>query len=307
MSASSSRLSILVTSADLAPEAEALLSSFELVYAGKQPDEERLVSLCREKEPIALIVRYGRITPRIIDASPRMRVIAKHGTGIDTIDVEHAQKRGITVNATTGVNAAAVAEHAWGLILACSKSIPQLNERMHAGEWDKATHKSLELSGLTLGVVGVGAIGRRVAAIGVALGMRVIAYDPYATHCPEGVTMDSLHSILGAHVVTLHCPLTTENRHLVNRDTLPLFREGAILVNTARGGLVDEAALVAALHSGKFRAAALDTFEREPPPADHYLRGVRGLIMTPHVGGVSSAAYTNMGLAAARNVLSALG
>lgn len=305
--AASRKPTIVVTAADLAPEALALLKDFEVVFAGKQPDEERLITLCKEVQPVAIIVRYGRITARLIDACTGLRVISKHGSGIDTIDTQRAASRGIAVKAATAVNADAVAEHTWGLILSCAKSIPELNARMHSGYWDKPTHKSLELKGRTLGLIGLGAIGQRVAKVGVAMGMRVLGYDPYPPQELAGVTLCSLEEALrDSDIVSLHCPLTAESRNMINSETLALFREGAILVNAARGGLVDEAALLQALQSGRLRAAALDTFEAEPPPADHALRGAPGIIMTPHIGGVTSDAYANMGVAAAHNVLAVL-
>jgi D-3-phosphoglycerate dehydrogenase / 2-oxoglutarate reductase len=298
---------ILVTGPDLAPEAVALLQDFEFVYGGKQADEEYLLGLCKEAQPTALIVRYGKVTARMMNACERLRVIAKHGVGLDTIDLEAAAARGIPVKPALGANAIAVAEHTWGLIFACAKSIPGLNGRMHAGEWDKATHKSVELAGHTLGVVGLGAIGRKVAAMGVALGMRVIGYDPYVTELPPGVTASPLHSLFqSSDVVSLHCPLTTENRNMINRNTLGLFRQGAILINTARGGLIEESALVHALLEGRLRSAGLDSFANEPLPAEHIFRGVPNLIMTPHVGSLTSDTYKSMGVACAHNILGVL-
>ena len=298
---------VLVTGADLAPEAQALLADYELVYAGRTPGEEDLVQLCEAQQPVAIIVRYGRITARVIAASSRLRVISKHGSGIDTIDVAAAEARGVAVKAAVGANAAAVAEHAWALILGCAKSLVPLDARMQGGHWDKATHKSLELEGLTLGLIGLGAIGLRVAAIGRAFGMTVIAHDPYVKAPPAGVTLCGVDQVLAtADVLSLHCPLTEQNRRFLGREAFARMRDGAILVNTARGGLIDEPALVEALRSGKLRAAGLDTFAVEPPPGDHALRGVPGLLLTPHIGGVSSAAYTKMGVGAARNVLAVL-
>ncbi|MEZ0307950.1 MAG: NAD(P)-dependent oxidoreductase, partial [Ramlibacter sp.] len=178
---------ILVTGADLAPQALALLTDFEVVYAGKTPQEDDLVALCKEHDPVAIIVRYGRITPRIISAAPSLRVISKHGSGTDTIDREAANARGIAVVAAAGANAAAVAEQAMALVLACAKSVVHLNDRMHNGHWDKATHKSVELSGRTVGVVGLGAIGLRFARMANAMDMRVIGFDPFAKNLPAYV------------------------------------------------------------------------------------------------------------------------
>jgi D-3-phosphoglycerate dehydrogenase len=307
VSADSSKPIVLVTGADLAPEAQAILGEFELVYAGRAPTEDDLVRLCQAHDPVAIIVRYGRITVRIITACSNLKVISKHGSGIDTIDVDTASSRGIAVKAATGANAAAVAEHTWALILACAKSVTELNDRMHAGHWDKATHKSLELDGLTLGLIGLGAIGARVAAIGIAMGMRVIVFDPYVKSSPAGTVLQTLDDVLSnSDVLSLHCPLTASNKGFLDRNAFARMRTGAVLVNTARGGLIDDAAMLDALKSGKLRAAGLDTFAAEPPSADHVLRGVPGITLSPHIGGVTSAAYTKMGVGAARNIVETL-
>lgn len=298
---------ILVTGADLAPQALALLTDFEVVYAGKGPDEDAITSLCERHQPVAIIVRYGKISARIMDASKALRVISKHGAGIDTIDSKAAAARGIAVKAAAGANADAVAEHAWALILACAKNVVSLDGRMRAGYWDKATHKSLELKGKMLGVVGIGAIGRRVAELGVAFGMQVVAHDPFAQAAPAGVALLAVDELLAqAHVISLNCPLTDDNRHLINRDSLAKMRDGAILVNTGRGGLIDEPALLEALASGKLRAAGLDTFATEPLVGEHSFRNVPNVILSPHIGGVTEDAYVNMGTAAAHNVLTVL-
>ena len=298
---------ILVTGADLAPQAMALLADYEVVFAGKAPDEDGLVALCEKHQPVAIIVRYGKITARVLAASKALRVISKHGSGIDTIDSKAAAAQGVAVRAALGANADAVAEHAWALILACAKNVVGLDARMRAGFWDKATHKSLELRGKTLGVVGIGAIGRRVAELGVAFRMQVLAFDPFAKAAPEGVDLVALDRLLAeSHVVSLNCPLTDDNRRMINRDSLETMRDGAILVNTGRGGLIDEPALLEALASGKLRAAGLDAFCTEPLVGEHAFRTVPNVVLSPHIGGVSEDAYVNMGTAAARNALEVL-
>lgn len=299
---------LLVTGSDLAPQALELLHAFDVCYAGKQCSEETVLALAREKDPVAMIVRYGKIGASIMDAAPSLKVISKHGSGIDVIDQKAASERGIAVKAAVGANAAAVAEHAWALILACAKAVPHLNDRMRAGHWDKSTHKTIELNGRTLGIVGLGEIGRRAAVTGVALGMHVLAFDPYARTVPEGVTLvDNLQQLYReSDVVSLHCPLTDENRGMLNRETLAQFKDGAILINTARGGLIDESALADALLSGKLYAAGLDSFAVEPMTAPHPFQKIPNLILSPHIGGVSDAAYVNMGVGAARNVLAVL-
>ncbi|NWK47199.1 hydroxyacid dehydrogenase [Ralstonia pickettii] len=308
MSTTATKPVLLVTAADLAPEALDMLGDFEVVFAGKQPTEDDIVALCARHKPVAIIVRYGKVNARIMDAAAgNLQVISKHGSGIDVIDQDAAAARGIAVRAAVGANAAAVAEHAWALILACAKSVPQLDARMRAGHWDKATHKSIELDGRTLGLVGLGAIGRRAATIGQAFGMNVIAFDPYAKEAPAGVKLVSLGELYAqSDVVSLHCPLTAENRKMLNRDAFNCFKPGAILVNTARGGLIDEAALVEALASGQLRAAGLDSFDVEPMTVPHPFQGAANIILSPHIGGVSDAAYVNMGKGAAANVLAVI-
>lgn len=298
---------VLVTAADLAPQALDMLAQFELVFAGKQPTEEDLVALSTKHKPVAIIVRYGKVNARIMDASANLHVISKHGSGIDVIDQAAAAERGIAVRAAIGANAAAVAEHAWALILACTNGVPQLDARMRQGHWDKSTHKSIELEGRTLGLVGLGAIGRRVASVGLAFGMKVVACDPYATDAPHGVKLVSLDDLYAAaDIVSLHCPLTDENRKMFNAEVFGRFKRGAILVNTARGGLIDEAALAEALASGQLHSAGLDSFDVEPMTSPHPFQRIPNAILSPHIGGVSDAAYVNMGKGAAANVLAVL-
>ncbi|OWY29128.1 hydroxyacid dehydrogenase [Herbaspirillum robiniae] len=307
MSAAGKKGVVLVTGVDLAPQAVEILRDYELVFAGAKPTEDDLLALSTQHQPVGIIVRYGGVTGRVMDASKALRVISKHGTGIDTIDSRAAQERGIAVKAAAGANAPAVAEHTWALVFACAKNVVGLDGRMRAGHWDKSTHKSLELQGRTIGLVGLGAIGRRVAATALSLGMRVIAHDPYAKEAPAGVQLADLDAVFAqADVLSLHCPLTAENRHMINAQSIARMKDGAILVNTARGGLVDEQALVAALASGKLRAAGLDSFEKEPFAAPHPLQQVGNVVLSPHIGGVTEDAYIAMGTGAADNVLAVL-
>lgn len=305
--AATGKPAIVVTAADLAPEALALLQDFELAFAGKTPTENDIIALCREYNPVAIIVRYSKIGAAAMDAAPALRVISKHGSGTDTIDKTAAAERGIQVVAAIGVNATAVAEQALALLLACAKSVVGLDERMRAGHWDKSTHKSLELGGKTIGLIGLGAIGQRMAAMAHGLNMRVIGFDPYAKNLPgdiESVPLDAIWR--EADVVSLHCPLTDENRGMINAATLAQCKQGVIVVNTARGGLVDEDALLEAVRSGHVLAAGLDSFAVEPMTAGHPFQQEPRIVLSPHIGGVTSAAYVNMGVAAASNVLDVL-
>jgi len=298
---------ILITGADLAAQALELLAGHDIVYAGKTPTEDSLVALCRAHDPVAIIVRYGKVGAAVMDAAPSLKVISKHGSGTDTIDKAAAQARGIEVVAAVGANAAAVAEQALALLLACAKSVIELNARMHDGHWDKATHKSLELGGRTMGLVGLGAIGLRFARMADALGMRVIGFDPFARKLPDYIQSVELETIWReSDAVSLHCPLTADNRGLLNAATLAQCKRGVIVVNTARGGLIDEAALLAAVRSGQVMAAGLDSFAVEPMTAGHPFQREPRFVLSPHIGGVTGDAYVNMGLGAARNLLQVL-
>jgi D-3-phosphoglycerate dehydrogenase len=298
---------ILVTGADLAPQALALLANFEVVYAGRAPQVADLVALAKRHNPVGIIVRYSSVTADVMDAAPSLKVISKHGSGTDTIDKAAAAARGIEVTAAVGANAAAVAEQALAMLLACAKSVVQLNARMHAGHWDKATHKSVELGGRTIGLVGLGAIGQRFAAMAHAMGMRVIGFDPFAKNLPSYIQMVDLETLWReSDAISLHCPLMAENQGLLNASTLAQCKKGVIVVNTARGGLIDEAALLAAVQSGQVGMAALDSFAAEPMTVPHLFHHQPGFILSPHIGGVTGDAYVNMGMAAARNTLAVL-
>lgn len=298
---------IIVTGADLAQQALDLLTGYEIVYAGKAPTEEDMVALCKRHDPVGIIVRYGKVSASMMDVAPSLKVISKHGSGTDTIDKVAAKERGIEVVAAVGANAAAVAEQALALLLACAKSVVTLNSRMHAGHWDKATHKSMELSGRTVGLVGLGAIGLRFAKMADALGMRVIGFDPFAKNLPNYVHSVSLETIWrDADAISLHCPLVDENRGMLNAATLAQCKRGVIVVNTARGGLIDEVAMLQAVRSGQVMSAGLDSFAVEPMEAGHPFQGEKNFILSPHIGGVTNDAYVNMGVGAAKNLLQVL-
>ena len=301
------RPAFLVTGADLAPQALELLRDHEVVYAGKTPTENDIVALCKRHDPVAIIVRYSKVGAAAMDAAPSLKVISKHGSGTDTIDKVAAKARGIEVVAAVGANAAAVAEQALALLLACAKSVATLNERMHGGHWDKATHKSVELEGRTVGVIGLGAIGLRFARMADAMGMRVLGFDPYARDLPPYIESTDLATIWKeSDAISLHCPLTSDNAKLLNAQTLAACRKGVIIVNTARGGLIDEAALLEAVRSGQVGGAGLDSFAVEPMTAPHPFHGESRVTLSPHIGGVTADAYVKMGVAAAQNALAVL-
>ena len=243
----------------------------------------------------ALIVRSEtRVTADLLTRAPHLRVVARAGTGVDTIDVAAATRRGIAVMNTPGANTVSAAEHAFGLLLALVRHIPGAAEAMRRGEWDRKRFEGTELRGKTVGIIGLGRIGGHVAQIARAFGMTVVAHDPFlhAERAIElGVRLQSLDQLLRtADVITLHVALTEETRHLINAERLALMKPGAVLINTARGELVDEQALADAITAKRIAGAAIDVFGVEPLPAESPLRGLDRVILTPHLAASTAEA-----------------
>lgn len=255
----------------------------------------------------AVISRTIDLTARAIAACPTLRVVSKHGVGVANIDVEAATARGIPVYVTPGANAASVAEMTLALMFCAARRVAWMDQELRAGRW-RRVQDGVELRGRTLGLVGFGQIGRRVAEAALALGMEVAAFDPALRGCASplaGVRLvDELDALLPqAQVLSLHVPLTASTRGLLDAARLARLPRGAIVVNTARGPVVDEPALIEALRSGHLHAAGLDTMAVEPLPADSPLLQLPNVVLTPHVGGSTPAALDAMAAGAARNVL----
>ena len=278
----------------------------------ERPDIAR--DLVEAEQPTAIIVRMGRLTRDIMAASGKLLVIVKHGVGVDTIDVDAATKRGIPVLIAPGANTRSVAEHALALMLSLARGVPELDRRMRSGHWDKATTTGIELFGKTLGVVGLGAIGRTLLSLAVPLGMKAVAYDPFVvgagTNFPglaDLVLVPSLEALLReADIVSLHCPLTAGNRGMIGEAQFACMKPDAFLINTARGELVDPEALVRALSSGRIGGAGLDTFFPEPPAPDSPLWRFPNVVATPHIGAYTREAKERVGQIALGHVLDAI-
>jgi phosphoglycerate dehydrogenase-like enzyme len=242
----------------------------------------------------AAIVSTDPFDAEVLASANALRVIARIGVGTDTIDVDSATRRGVAVCTTPGANASSTADHAVGLMLAALRRIPEHDAAIRAARWARTGDATpWELNRATVGLVGLGAIGRLVRRRLSGFRTHVLVCDPAAAPEPgcELVELDEL--LRRSDVVSLHVPLTTATRHLIDRRRLALMRPDAVLINTARGGLVDERALVEALEAGRLRAAALDVFEHEPP-TDPRLLALRNVILTPHVGGVSERSVAEM-------------
>jgi phosphoglycerate dehydrogenase-like enzyme len=245
------------------------------------------------------IIALERIDDRVFDALPELRLVSKYGVGLDSIDIEAARRRGVAVRWTAGVNHQAVAELAVTLMLALRRGMLPLVRETTGGVWRSAAGR--QLSSATVGVLGCGNVGKRVAQICRAFGSTVIAcdlrrYDDF--YRATGVTPVPFDELLrSADVLSVHVPLDATTRHMIGAREIALMRAGAVLVNTARGGVVDEQALKRALVSGALSGAACDVFETEPPE-DRELLGLPNLIATPHIGGTTDEAILLMGQAA---------
>ena len=258
----------------------------------------------------AIITRNHGLSAVEIAAAPSLRIIVSHGAGTDAIDKAEAAARQIPVLSTPGANAVAVAEHTFGLILACARQIPEADRAMRSGDFDfRYRQTGFELRGKTIGLVGYGRIAGEVASLAHAFGMRVLAATRYAseeTLKADRVELAGIDELCAcSDIISLHA--VYDGRVLFDRQRLASLKPNAILVNTARGALVDEGALVQALNRGMLRAAAIDVFATEPLPADSDLLSCRNLITTPHIGGSAAEALDRTALEAARAVISRLG
>jgi D-3-phosphoglycerate dehydrogenase len=254
----------------------------------------------------ALVAGGEWLTEKVFAALPELRVVARAGVGYDRVDVAAATRHGVPVTITPTANHAAVAEHTLALLFGVTRSIPLNDRSMRAGQWIR--RMLYPVRGKTIGLVGLGRIGRSTAVRCAALGMKVIAYDvaPNASFVKEhGIEMVGFESLLQqSDFVSLHCPLSDETRGLMNAAAFAKMKPGSVFINTARGGLVVEADLLAALESGHLAGAGLDVFEREPPDPKNPLFSMDQVVVTPHLGGADSQSIADMGAEAARCAVS---
>ncbi len=269
-------------------------------------DAGRSALLTEIRDADALIVRSAtKATAELMEAAPRLRAIGRAGVGVDNVNLDAATKRGIVVMNTPGGNATSVAEHTVALMLSLARHLPQANNSIKQGKWEKKKLQGIEVRSKTLGLVGLGKIGMEVARLAEGLQMNVLAYDPYVSPLmarEHNVKLVSLEELLGASdFISLHASLTPETHHLINAKMLAKVKPGARLINCARGELVNENDLLAALESGQLAGAGLDVFETEPP-AGSALAAHPNVIATPHIAGSTEEAQEIVGIRIAEQV-----
>jgi D-3-phosphoglycerate dehydrogenase len=270
---------------------------------------DELLAAVRESD--ALITRSGTsVTPELVNAGTRLRIVGRAGVGLDNVDVEACTARGILVINAPTANIMSATEHTMAMLLALCRNIPEAHASVKRGEWTRSKFMGIELNGKTLGVIGLGRIGSRVTTRVRAFGMTVIAYDPYITESAfekvgaEQVSLDEL--LARADVITVHTPMSDETRGMIGPREFEKMKDGAIVLNIARGGIYDETALANALNSGKVGGAAIDVYVDEPPGKDHPLLNAKNAILSPHIGANTIEAQDRVAVQTAEMVIDAL-
>lgn len=285
-----------------------LLESFDMLYDPSLVDD-RTALLASLADARAIIVRNRtRVDAELLDRAPHLEAIGRLGVGLDNIDLEQCKARNVSVYPATGANDLAVAEYVISAALLLLRGVWEARDEVIAGKWPRSTSMGREASGKRLGLIGFGSIARQVSNRALALGMRVSAYDPYLPQDDSAwadIESVSLHSIAeSSDVVSVHVPLTDETHNLIGADFIGSMKHNAILINTARGGIVDEPALARALRSEALGGAALDVFQSEPVDAEtgEIFRSIRNLMLTPHIAGVSEESNVRVSRLTAENV-----
>jgi D-3-phosphoglycerate dehydrogenase / 2-oxoglutarate reductase len=299
---------VLITDNDLGDsglESAALEKALGAVVTVRQyRTEADVIAGVVETEPDALIVQWAPITAAVMDAMPQCKVISRVGIGVDMIDLEAAAQRGIEVRNVPTYCLEEVATHAFALALDLWRRIPSFDAQVRSGQWSAMTYAPhiKRLSQSTIGIVGLGRIGRNVARGFEVWGSTIIVHDPVTTSSDYTlVNLDTL--VAEADIISLHAPLTDQTRHMINHHTIGLMRKKPVIVNTSRGPLIDEAALVVGLESGQVGGAALDVFATEPLPEDSALRSAPNVILTPHAAWASIEALPDLRRLSAQNII----
>jgi D-3-phosphoglycerate dehydrogenase / 2-oxoglutarate reductase len=287
----------------ISPKGIALLQSrpeFNVVVLPKKLPEAELLPLVADAT--ALVVRSEtKVSKNVIAAAKKLRVVGRAGVGVDNVDIEAATQHGVVVMNTPGGNTVTTAELTFTMLLSLARKVPQAHATMVGGKWDRKLFQGVELQGKTLGVLGMGRIGTEVAKRAIAFGMKVVAYDPYLTEdrakaigAEFAADLDAVYRV--ADFITVHMPVTKETKEMLNASAFAKMKPGVKIVNCARGEIISETDLIAALESNKVAGAALDVFAVEPLPADHPYRKQPNLILTPHLGASTEEAQEKCGI-----------
>ena len=295
---------IFITGGTLAREAKDILSEHGCIMQMGRPMDSphEIKEKLKVFNPDGLIVRQGKILRDTLEVVPNLKVISKHGVGIDNIDVRAATEKGIPVMITANANFESVAEHSLALLLAMLKRIPAQNSALHKGIFNKTNYDGEDLINKTVGMIGFGRIGKRFAEMLTCFNNHILVYDPYLApeQVPDYVTKtEDLKMLLTtADILGLFCKLSPETRGMIDKDAISLMKPASYIINTARGGLINESDLVYALRQKRIAGAALDTFETEPPAENNELFKLDNVVLSSHVGGASKNALIAMGVGA---------
>ncbi len=264
--------------------------------------EEQFLSLVRGRSIDALLVGADEVTEKLMKSIDGLKVVSMHGSGLGRIDVNKAKELGIVVTNTPGLNSTAVAELTVGLMFCLARKIPMADNSVRGGKWEKIIGNSL--AGKTLGLLGLGSIGGKVAAIANALGMEVIGHDKYIDQTADYIKLVNMEECLtGADFLSLHLPLVEDTKNLIDKEKLKLMKPGAYIINTSRGGIINEDDLYESLLKGELAGAALDVFAREPVHPEHPLLSLDNCVFTPHIGGRTDEVIKAVSYAAAQNIV----
>jgi len=307
-------MKILVTptsfgpTSQVAPKDKLLEFADEVVYnpQSRPLTEEELIPLLEGCD--GYIAGLDFITEKVLESAQKLRVISRYGIGCDRVDLDAANRHGIKVTNTPGANSDAVADLTLGFMLSLARAIPMLDQSTKQGEWKRRT--GIELGGKTLGILGFGMVGKQTARRAVAFGMEVIAHDPYMDEDYAknlGVIPKTMDQVISeSDFICLHLPLMETTKNIINNDSINKMRPGAFVINTARGGLIDEVALYNALENGHLGGAALDVYEKEPPDASLPLYQLPNVLTTPHTAAHTAEASLNMATMAVDNLIEVL-
>ncbi|HXJ77337.1 MAG TPA: hydroxyacid dehydrogenase [Candidatus Methylomirabilis sp.] len=301
---------LVVIGGPIHPDAIKQLESETRVVVTDKETEEAMIEAAREAAGILFRIKPD-CSRGLMTACAQLKVVGRHGVGLDTVDLKAATDLGVAVVHAPGSNSDSVAEHALMLILACAKQTLEIDKMTRTGDWKRPAKGNMELKGKTLGIIGMGNIGRRMARLGNALGMRVIGYDKYVSdeevRARGAEPRPDLHSLLReADVVTCHTPHTRETHHMIDSKAVAQMKAGVIFVNTSRGKTQEEHAVFEGLTRGKIRAAGIDVFEEEPVAADNPLLNLPNVVVSAHMAGVTVETHRAMAMQVTAEMLRVL-